>query len=363
MTSTGSTTDVLVVKNDTPMSNEMLSDRIGLVPIHVTNPLDWNSEKYKFTLKASNNPDNITYVKSGDFKVEEIRPDGEEPTIIPTNKFFPPNPITRDTCLIASLQSTTIPQSIEIVATATLGTGREHARFCPVSQCSYEYSLDDNQERREAMFNSWLVSAKKVANIDKSSKRYLELQREYNTMQIKKCYLVNEKAEPYSYDFTVESVGVLSVPYIVEQACEVGENMCSRYVNIDKGELPNEITISSTDTRLIGYDFMFRGHDHTLGKLLQSWLVEHHIEGSSEPRITYAGYSIPHPLRDEMVLRIGVEDGSESSARKAVAVAARGCAEMLGQMRNAWLNATSSNREKTDVTSIRRSRTPRIAQH
>ena len=212
------------------------------------------------------------------------------------------------------------------------------------------------------MFLNWLNVAKKAGAIEKGSERYNELRREFNTMQIKHCFKINEKGEPFSFDFTVETAGVLQVPYIIERACEVGENMCSRYVNIDKGELPNEISISSTDTRLIGYDFMFRGHDHTLGKLLQSWLVEHHIEGRSEPRITYAGYSIPHPLRDEMVLRIGVEDGSESSARKAVAVAARGCAEMLGQMRNAWLNATS-NREKTDVTSIHRGRTPRIAQH
>ncbi len=36
MTSTGSTTDVIVKKNDTPMTNEMLADRIGLLPINVT---------------------------------------------------------------------------------------------------------------------------------------------------------------------------------------------------------------------------------------------------------------------------------------------------------------------------------------
>ena len=33
MTDAGDTTDVKVIKNSTPMSNEMLADRIGLLPI------------------------------------------------------------------------------------------------------------------------------------------------------------------------------------------------------------------------------------------------------------------------------------------------------------------------------------------
>ena len=74
MTSTGSTTDVVVKRNDTPMTNEMLADRIGLIPIHVTEPLKWNSDKYRFTLKVAGSKDNTTYVKSGNFKVSEINP-------------------------------------------------------------------------------------------------------------------------------------------------------------------------------------------------------------------------------------------------------------------------------------------------
>ena len=67
MTSTGSTTDVVVKRNDTPMTNEMLADRIGLIPINITEPLSWKEDKYIFTLKVAGNKDNTTYVKSGDF--------------------------------------------------------------------------------------------------------------------------------------------------------------------------------------------------------------------------------------------------------------------------------------------------------
>jgi DNA-directed RNA polymerase subunit L len=316
-----------------------------------------------FTLNVAGEKDNTTYVRSSDFKVKEIVSMGDAveavPVSIPTEKFFPSNTITGDTCLIATLQpgSGVVQQFIEIEAKATKGTGREHARFIPVSQCSYEYTPDSNPQRIEEMFVKWLDVAKKASAIEKGSERYNELRREFNTMQIKRCYKVNEKNEPFSFDFTIETAGVLSVPYIVKRACEVGENMCSRYVNIHRGDLPNEITISSADTRIIGFDFLIRGHDHTLGNLLQTWLVENHIQGGAKPKITYAGYSVPHPLRDEIILRIGVEDGEEATARLAVAEAAKGCVDMFQKLRIAWQGATGA----PVVANMVRRRGPRVA--
>jgi DNA-directed RNA polymerase subunit L/DNA-directed RNA polymerase alpha subunit len=384
MTSTGSTVDVTVKRNDTPMTNEMLADRIGLLPINIKDPLNWNSDKYLFKLEVSSDKDNIKYVKSGDFKViekvsdgfprYEDGEDGEEKKevltnekVVPTEQFFPPNPLTGDTCLIATLQPgfQSTEQAIEILAKATKGTGREHARFSPVSQCSYEYTLDKDPVRIEEMFNQWLVVSKKIAGqLDKNSDRYAALRREFETMQIKRCYKMNEKGEPDSFDFTVETVGVLPIQYIVERACEVGANMCSKYVNLAKGDVPAEISISPADSRIVGYDFLIRGHDHTLGNLLQTWLVEHHIEGQVEPKITYAGYKVPHPLRDEMVLRIGVEDGEEATARLAFAQAAKGCVEMFQELRNTWRSSTGAPSLPPPISSAKKTfRIPIVKKH
>ena len=373
MTPTGTTTDVNVVRNDTPMTNEMLADRIGLIPIHVTEPLKWNQEQYRFHLKVEGKKDHTTYVKAGDFTMVDLsqlgqaQNDGldeksEEGHVIDARPFFPANPITNDTCLIATLQPGTgaTQQVVEIYATATKGTGREHARFMPVSQCSYEYTVDPDERRQQELFSKWLTVTKKVGDIDKASDQYAQLDREFKTMQFKRCFKINEKGEPFSFDFTIESIGVLPVGYIVGRACEVGENMVSRYVNLDKNApLPSNLTISPSDSRIIGYDFLFRENDHTLGNLLQTWLVEHHIEGTANPKITYAGYSVPHPLRDEMVLRVGVEDGEESTARQAVAEAAKGCVRMFQEMRAGWKGLLG---EAVPVRSVVRRKMPSIAQ-
>jgi DNA-directed RNA polymerase subunit L len=359
MTSTGSTTDVSVKKNDTPMTNEMLADRIGLLPIHVKDPQRWNNDLYQFTLKVDGDKDRVRYVTSADFKIKSMEAlDDDDQKEIPTEQFFPRNPLTGQTCLIAALQPGVGPnqQSIEIVAKATKGTGREHARFCPVSQCSYEYTLDTDPQRLDEMFIQWLAVAKKVVAVDKASERYAELQREFNTMQRKRCFLLNDKGEPFSFDFTVESVGVLDVSYIVERACEVAENICLRYVNLDKGDLPEDISLSTADSRVIGYDFLFRGHDHTLGNLFQTWMVENLIE-TANPTITYVGYSVPHPLRDEMVLRVGVQDGKEGTARGAVATAARGCQELFRNLRTEWRKLMGVQNQGGIQVNVRR-RTP-----
>jgi DNA-directed RNA polymerase subunit L len=108
------------------------------------------------------------------------------------------------------------------------------------------------------------------------------------------------------------------------------------------GDLPDDVIVSTSDSRMIGYDFLFQKHDHTLGNLLQTWLVEHHIEGNEEPKVTYAGYAVPHPLRDEMVLRIGVADRSEQTARLAIAMAAKGCVTMFTNLRAKWREAIGS---------------------
>ena len=390
MTTKGTTTDVSVQQNTTPMTNEMLAHRIGLLPVNVKDPLKWDADRFIFKLSANAKKDSLVDVFASDFKIidhnvsetvalkkkvvkrtvtggagseddEEYETEEEdnsnnninstssssnsnesvvsEPEIknIPSHIFFPPHPITKETCLIATFPAGS-GQKIELTARATIGTGRENARFIPVSQCSYEYTRDTDEERQQEMFEKWLLDAKKVAFTEEEadSDKMKALKREFNTMEVARCYLKDEAGEPYSFDFTVESAGVLDVPYIVKRACEVGENMTGRYVNIDTAKLPEELTITAADGRVIGFDFLFRGHDHTLGNLLQTWLVSNHVDGTESPRITFAGYKVPHPLRDEMILRVGVADGKEETARLAVAKAVRGCVEMFRQMRSGW---------------------------
>ena len=226
-------------------------------------------------------------------------------------------------------------ERVTFTAKATVGTGRENARFNPVSQCAYKYTLDTSVERRKEFFNTWLQTHKKVdpATLESSLAKKGEFEREFATMEIDRCFLTNERGEPYSFDFVLESVGVLDPYYIVARAIQVIQMKLIKYASIDAGDLPESVSIRPADARMKGYDFLFKGEDHTLGNLLQTWMDANLLDAGE---ITFIAYKVPHPLKDEMLLRVGVEDGKEVSARAAIVKAVRALTDMFKGWGVAW---------------------------
>jgi DNA-directed RNA polymerase subunit L len=169
--------------------------------------------------------------------------------------------------------------------------------------------------------------------------RKAELEREFETMEVQRCYKIDERGEPYSFDFIVESVGVLAPSYIVARALEILQAKMLRYASIDSGDLPEQLKVVPADARMKGFDFVFQKEDHTLGNLLQTWMEQNLVDTEE---ITFVGYKVPHPLRDEMLLRVGVDSGKDVDARAAVAKAARECAQMFKNWSGQWASGGSA---------------------
>lgn len=332
MTEDGTTSDVVVLKNNTPLSNEMLADRIGLLPIIMPREGEWIKENVKFVLNKKNETDSNVLVSASDFVVTEIVPTSEEPVAVPNTKFFHPDPVTGDTCLIALLKP---GEEIHLEAYASMGKGREHARFNPTCVCAYSYTRDQDASRIQTLWQKWLREQKKrdPQEVEKNLEDKGKLEREFRSLEIYRCFLVDAEGEPYSYDFNVESVGSMSVHKIVVLALNAVSKMCVKYASIDTGDLPGNIDIRPVDSKMRGFDVWFSEEDHTLGSLLQTWLDNNKM---GQDKLSYVGYKVPHPLRHEMVLRIGVEDGNQLSARRLIAMAAKACADMYAGWATQW---------------------------
>jgi DNA-directed RNA polymerase subunit L len=339
----GSTTDVAITKNSTAMSNEMLAHRIGLIPIHVENPLDWDPEEYTFKLDITHDSTEQRDIVASDIQVFKNRGPEEEPLPVPSVQFFHPDPVTHDTSLLAILKGrvgTQEPEVLAFTAKATVGTGRQNSRFMPVtSRCAYAYTRDDSEERKKELFTAWLTNHKKVnpTEIESNSTKKGELEREFATMEIQRCYKMDARGEPFSFDFVVESIGVLNPKYIVGRALEVLQKKLLVYASIDSGDLPETLKLRPADARMKGFDFIFQKEDHTLGNLLSTWMERNMMD---KDEITFVGYKVPHPLRDEMLLRVGVESGKDTDARAAIAKAARSCAQMFADWLAQWSAAS-----------------------
>jgi DNA-directed RNA polymerase subunit L/DNA-directed RNA polymerase alpha subunit len=340
MTEEGTTTDVKVLKNTTPMSNEMLADRIGLLSIAPQRGAGWKKKDVLFKLHVKNEEPEVRYVKASDFECISRTDKGEEH--IANTRFFHPDPITQDTSLIAVLKpyiEGQPPEEIHIEAYASLGRGREHTRFNPTCQCSYGYSRDTNPEKINRLWQTWLVEQKKIdpKELEKkeNEKRKEELTREFRSLSINRCYLTFPDGEPFSYDFTIESVNSEPVTKIVYRGMIYAAKFVEKYTSLDKGDLPDNIEIQPADARMKGFDFIFSDVDgHTLGNMLQTWIDD--SDKIRDKEVSFVGYKVPHPLRNEFVFRIGVEDGKEETARRILAEAAKGCMDMFMEWALEW---------------------------
>jgi DNA-directed RNA polymerase subunit L len=350
MNETGATTDVRISANTTPMTNEMLADRIGLVPIAINsetwNSDGWNKDQFEFRLSMENTTDKSLPVKAEDIQVFKLgtADEGYVPYPPGNKEFFHPDPITGDTCLIAVLkakQPNTAGQKIEFTARASVGTGNQHIRWCPVSQCSYSYTIDTDEGRQQQYFQRWLENSKKVSldTLNDEPGKKDALIREFQAMEVQRCFKINESGQPTSFDFIVEAIGTMSIAKIVEKALYNIEKKCAKY----SGELPSDVRVVPADARMKGFDFYFPNEDHTLGNLLQAYMEANQMDTNE---ISFVGYKVPHPLRAEMVLRVGVDferdkarDGKQTVARAAISQAAAGCALMFRQWREDWVRA------------------------
>jgi DNA-directed RNA polymerase subunit L len=271
-------------------------------------------------------------VKVSDINVYEQTESGT--ILVPNTKFFHPDPVTHDTCLLAQLKpkiGNNNPETIAFKAKASVGIGRENVRFSPTSQCSYGYTRDESPEKVKEIFVRWLDRHKKInyIELESDSERKELLEREFNTMEVARCYLMDEKGEPNSFDFTVETVGVFNPFDIVIEALKVIEQKCFLYAALDKGDLPENVKIQPTKKEARGFDIYFQNEDHTLGNLLTTWMDENVLDpqGLRDGSIQFCGYCVPHPLRDEMLMTIIAKD--DLVCRKALALAAMNCGKMF----------------------------------
>jgi DNA-directed RNA polymerase subunit L/DNA-directed RNA polymerase alpha subunit len=343
---------IKILRNDSnTQPNELLAHRLSLIPIHGIDPQSFDENKYVFKINLENGSAIQRDVTASDIKVYERRQaaDLSESLVeVPSKDFFVPNSFTGDTCLITTMPAkrSSLTPTLEVILKASLGNGKEHARFIPTCQATYGYTLDTNSERRKAYFEKWLVTHKNVepASLEQDEARFKVLDTEFKTMQIQRIYKLNEAGEPNSFDFQIESIGTMAPRAIVERALLGLVKMCEPYIGLDNGDLPATISVTPSDAQLPGFDFLIRGEDHTFGNMIQTWLVENHVEGDAAPRISFAGYKIPHPLKDEMLLRLGVEDGNEVTARTAIAMAARGCKAMFQEWLRIWTGGVPGSR-------------------
>lgn len=299
-----------IIKNDTPLDNEMLSQRIGLTPIHVDSKR-FDVKDYLFIIEKEN-PSNKDFleVSSQDFQIKKLS-DNKLLTREQVKKIFPPNPLTGEYVTITLLKPwenmAHDKPKIHIEGRAVISTKKEHALFSQTSAISCCHKVDP--ELAEEEFQKYLEEKQKTdlqedQTLAQFDPEYQPPARDYSpekhrpnfdTLLRKRCYYRDENQDPFWFQMTIESVGILRPLIILDQALEILANKVVKFqMNLENDHLENIIIKKGTLKMDSAYRIIVKDEDHTLGNLLQTHFFKYFME--EKDALDHISYENPHPL-------------------------------------------------------------------
>ena len=290
-----------IITNKTRLNNEIIKQRIGCIPIHITD-VDFPHQEYVVEVNKKNDTDTIQLLTTADFKIKNISTD-KYLSATDVKEIFPPDSITGDyipiTRLRPKLSDNVEGESIEFNAYLDIGTAKQDGMYNIVSTCAYGATMDT-------------VKATDVWNDKKKDLVKSGTAEEDIDFQYKNWLLLDAKRNviPDSFDFTVESVGVFSNMSIIHKACDIMIQKCKNFISmIEKGTVPIEVTENTTISN--EYTITLKNEDYTLGNALSYFLYEKYYSGNKT--LSFVGFRIPHPHIPEGVIRMAFEAINDST--------------------------------------------------
>ena len=301
------TNGVTIVRNSSSLNNEFLGHRISLVPLGFSdNQLRmFNPAAFKCVLRVKNVGAEIINVTTADFELfDEIgakRPKAERDAV------FPASPVSGDHVLLLRLKP---GEEIHAECVASVGTGKQHARWSPVSRCFFFNKTDP------AAVAASLAASKLSA-------------AQHATLDAHRCFYKNEFGEPSVFLFHVDVETRQAPAFVVFSAFQamhakleaIRDALLLPAPSLDAHADDDDdakVEVVSYPNMDDFYHLVIRGEDHTIGNLLQGMLYQRWIRDGASAEVAYVGYHQPHPLEDLIVLKIKcVVPGDDVRARVA----------------------------------------------
>jgi DNA-directed RNA polymerase subunit L len=339
-----------IKRNDSKLNNEIIKQRLSKIPINIPFPEDFDIEDYIFILDIENNTHSILLVTTEHFTIKRIS----------TNKylskqevqqFLPPSDISGDFIPIVRLLpkhytslnhtpdvSRSIMDAIKIPVASAIGikleaklvvsNGLDNAGFSPVAVSAYGNTIDN--EKAKVAENAYVEG---IHDIEKGQEITLTdeqvLRRRFKINEIQRNFITDDYDEPSSFDFIVESVGVIPPLVIFERGCQkLIEELTKLNTNIDTKNT-NEVTITPNPTMGDNsYNIHIKDADDTLGNMVQNHCSMLFADYTLEPekrKCASITYHKIHPLTREIIISVRPLGGSNDNYENAGEIVVTGC--------------------------------------
>ena len=273
-------TTVDIIKNTGPLHNEIMSHRIGLLPICLNEDEieSYNDNDIEIELNIVNNGNNILSVTSNDITVKKFHKVLNKKEI---ENIFPANIVTKSHILLTRLRS---DEQLHFKANVVKKTARYNSAFCPVSLSNFFYMEDP----------------------EKASKKD-------NVLDKERSYYTNKYGEANIIQFELESINPhIGAKYLVSKAIKIIIDKFHDIVNNLLKEDYGNIKINKFQDLNNTYDITIQNEDDTVGNIIQSYIYNRYVRENNEIldgiHCSYIGYICPHPLKYELVIRITLEE-------------------------------------------------------
>lgn len=288
---------VNISKNTTRLTNEMIKQRVGCVPIHMAT--DIALDNFEIHVNVKNNTTETMYVTTKDFKVknktlDKFISESEQ------RQIFPANEMTGDHIIIARLLpgfEKTEGQALSFIATLDIGKAKEDGMYAVASKSCYANTPDP------AMINTaWTEQSNKLESDGLTKDEIEDFKKNWEVSQADRYFQQN------SFDFKIETVGVYQNDELVEKACDI---MIEKIAKFNDTLQMKTVKISATESTIENcYDIVLEGEDYTLGKVLEFILFNDYYQ---EEILTYCGFKKYHPHDDDSIIRIAFKNNEEMS--------------------------------------------------
>tara|TARA_B100000795_G_C22803805_1_gene443527 strand:+ start:4228 stop:5400 length:1173 start_codon:yes stop_codon:yes gene_type:complete len=310
----GKESDIKILKNTAALHNEFLAHRLSLLPIHYnyTKIDEFDSNKLLFILQKKNNTNRIMDVTTEDIDVKDI---SKDPHVIMPKTFrdtlFPRDTITGDYILINKLKPSKSGMSdegeeLDITMKATIGTGNEHALFCPT--CVAIFSNVEDPEKVEIGFQSLIDKKNSKRTGNPLTKEEIDKERRsFNILDAARHFFTDERGEPNKFEFVIETDERIPSHIILLTALDIFKNHITKFSENVKDK--EKIEIYNSNCIMNSYDLVIEDEDYTLGYLLQYYIYKLY-KNVETPVVNYIASNVPHPLENKLVFRVGMVETS-----------------------------------------------------
>ena len=313
--------NINIISNNSVLHNEYLQHRIGLIPICI-DPKNYNYMDYLFVLEVKVDEEGTREVTSNDLEIykkndisderqQEIElslmqleletykqhysriSDEEKRTILKPFIFDGDDHYITITKLKKENITGDDTEELIFMASPTVNIGKTNARYSHVSQVAYNYTIDDDKAAVER-------KARVLEDNEDAGKLF-------DTLENQKFYKTGADGKPNSFDFKLESYGFLDNKKCLKEAIDI---LIKKLENFMKNLEEEEYVIKDCQDINSATEIIIPGEDDTLGNLLHKHIVNNFIneDDLDTSPVLFCSYTKPHPLTDEINIKIIVND-------------------------------------------------------